>query len=674
MRRVHVVLPAILLGAVLWPPGPEFLAAQEVESEVVLLVEATESSVWLRWTLPEEGFPDAGFLVHRRDGAGVVEETRIPSPLSRDEAVERGLIGEEDYGEFVAAFSPDAELAPDEAEARDLNRAFLTLATFTRPGWAQVLGTVHEDTDVAAGATYTYRVTATFSGRSVLIGEEEVTVGDVEPLPAISGLEAEADAEGIRLRWHLPEEGFVVAFRVFRTDPDGTERDVSGGGLFISQREDPETGALVLPEVFLHDGEVEINTTYAYSVAGVNVMGRETPRSDPVSIFFPDPEPLEVPVVSAVDVRDREIELFWAPPGDERVAAIGVVRTLDPVVDPDLLTPEMLPPSSTNWVDGSVEGGVSYYYALVAMDEHGRSFGPGSYWAARAVNLQPPSAPTGLSLEATEESLILDWEAPPEPDVHGYQIFLVRDDGEDGLILVTEEFVGDTRYTFPVPPGTLDELRLAVRAVNTSFVEGPLSEPVAGRIIDVVPPAPPVLNGIRAGEGSVSVSWAFTADPDVAFYRVLRQVQGEDDFSVARERLAPDETLLVDTDVVPGLLHIYSVEAVDASGNVSERAAPLAATPFRLARPAPPEGLAARVVEEGGVHLQWEASASGGVLFYVVERSTASGRWVQVGDPLLADAVTFLDPTGRPGLAYRIVAIDTSGQTSDPSEAVVVPD
>src|SRR5690606_34162933 len=97
-----------------------------------------------------------------------------------------------------------------------------------------------------------------------------------------------------------------------------------------------------LPDVFLYDTEVEPNLTFSYSVVGFSIFGLETPRPDTVSIFFPDPDPLEVPMLTAVDIRDRAIELFWAAPADPRVASIGVVRTLDPIEEPTLLTPEYL--------------------------------------------------------------------------------------------------------------------------------------------------------------------------------------------------------------------------------------------------------------------------------------------------------------------------------------------
>jgi fibronectin type 3 domain-containing protein len=210
--------------------------------------------------------------------------------------------------------------------------------------------------------------------------------------------------------------------------------------------------------------------------------------------------------------------------------------------------------------------------------------------------------------------------------------------------------------------------------VNTSNVEGPFAEPVRGRVLDTVPPAAPILGRIRAGEGKVELTWTYTSDPDVAEYRVSRTVQGEQGFATVAERLAPDSTTWLDTDVTPGLLHAYRVEAIDASGNVSEPSSPLAATPYRFTRPEPPRGLVARADSDGGVTLTWEAPTTTGILTYVVERTVGDGRFVQVGDPILAATRTYADPGGRPGHTYRVRAMDTAGNTSDPSAEATVPE
>ena len=662
MSRLLLV-PLLLLTAV------STARAQQEPEEVALLSEATETGVSLRWTLPDSELPDSVFAIERVDAAGDVRTFALPAPMPRAEAVGRGLVDDEEYTEIVATFTADETLTAEERESREFDRAMLTLMTVTRASLAEVLGTIYEDTTVTPGATYTYRVTTTVDGDPVVIGEDEVTAGDVAPLPVVGGLAADVDASGVHLRWELPEEGFIVGYKVYRADADGAEHDLAPDGMFVSRQEDPETGDLRLPDVFLQDSAVVANTTYEYTVAGVNVFGRETPRSEALSVLFPDPVPLEVPLVTAVDVRDRALELLWTAPRDDRVVGIGVLRYLDPLGEPTLLTPDLLPASATSFTDTRVTGGVSYYYSLVTVDEHGRQFGPGPPRAARAVNLTPPSAPSGLALTATETGLELRWDAPPEEDIAGYQVLIIRDDRQ---VLVTDDLVAGTAYTLDVPAGTLDAFTLAVRAVNTSFVEGPLSDPVSGRVIDVVPPDRPILSGIRAGDGEVSLAWAYTTDPDVAAYRVLRQVQGEADFAVLRANLAPGDTLYADSAVTPGLLHVYTVEAVDASGNVSEPASPLAATPYRFTAPDAPRRVEARLLEEGGVEVRWEAPARPGIVLYVVERGVSDGRFAQVSDPLLAGTTSWTDPTGRGGLSYRVFAIDGSGNQSEPSDVTLV--
>jgi len=662
------------------------LAQAGPRSVVDVVGEATETDVRLRWTLPGGVLPDSAFIVERTGGAAGAARFVVPAPLPASGVVARGLIEADAYDELIATFTPDPSLAADARQEREVERAMLTLTTVARGGWAEVLGMVLRDTTAVTGTTYTYRVTTSVGGSSVTVGEIEVTAGDVTPLPAPGSLEAQVDDEGVGLRWDLPDDGYLAAWRVRRADPDGTIRDLTEGGLFVSQRRDPDTGETVLPDVFLRDTTVAPNTTYAYVVVGLNLFGRETPPSDTLRVFFPDPVPLEVPIVTAVDVRDREIELFWPPPTDQRVAGIGVLRADDPALEGTLLTPDYLAPGTANWTDTTVTGGVSYYYSLVTVDAGGRRTGPGPPWAARAINLAPPSAPVNLRATPTGGSLELAWAPPPETDIRGYQLLLIRPvrPGDSARhVLVTPDLVEDTTWSFVIPPGTLDSLTLAVRASNTSFAKGPLSEPVTAAILDTVPPAAPLLERIQTGEGTVTLSWVPTTDRDVRGYRVRRSVQGDvpagqpapapGDFPLTREDIDAEVSVFVDSAATPGLLHVYVVEAVDASGNVSAPSGPLAATPYRLAGPSAPRSLTARLADDG-VALAWEPPTGDGIMFYVIERESPGrgGRFVQVDDPQLADATQALDPGGRPGHVYRVRAIDTAGNVGPPSEPAAI--
>ncbi len=642
--------------------------------ETSVLAQGTENSVILRWFLPDNYFPDSGFTIERTGPNGELNLIEIASPMSQELAIASNFIEEKEYSELVEAFTRTSDvLSEEDATNEAFGRVALTLGTFTRLGWAQVLGTFYEDMDVQVGETYTYRVLATTLDIPIVIGEAQVIVTPQPPLPNVQGITGSADSVGINLRWDLVKQGFVVGYKVYRVGPDGQELDLAVDGLFITEQEDPDTGELVLPEVFLQDNDVLANTTYSYTVSGITVFGQETPRSEPLEVFFPDPVALEVPLITAVDTKDNALELFWVPPADERVIGIGVVRYLDPLGDSELLTPNYLPPNTGSYLDNSVDGGVHYYYGLITVDKSGREFGPSPVWAAQGINLDPPSAPSNLRLEPTEENLKLTWDASPEKDVLGYQILLVRDDDLQNLILLTEEYVLTTTYTHDVPAGTLNEFGFVVRAVNSSFVESTVSNVAKGRLVDKTPPDRPLLADIQAREGSVWLEWAFTSNPDIKTYRVLRNLQGEEDFTVIRKDLPANSFEIIDGDVTPGFLHTYTLEAIDASGNISERAFTLSATPFDLTAPEKVKTISAILSQDGGVQVTWQLSSSEQVLFFVIERSkTPDGSFIQVSDILLPDRLEFIDPSGRKGLFYRVIAIDPAGNFSSPSEVVEV--
>ena len=177
-----------LLAVAAWPArlvGQAVPVDQTAAEDATLIVEASATAVWLRWSLPDNEFPDTPFLIHRlgSDGSDVLME--VPSPMPEDQVLTQGLMSADEYAEFVRTFSVDTALGAEEAQARALNRAVLTMATFSRPEWARVLGTLLEDTDVVQGVTYTYRVSTTVAAQPLVVGEEVVSTGNAAPLQAV---------------------------------------------------------------------------------------------------------------------------------------------------------------------------------------------------------------------------------------------------------------------------------------------------------------------------------------------------------------------------------------------------------------------------------------------------------------------------------------------------------
>jgi hypothetical protein len=228
----------------------------------------------------------------------------------------------------------------------------------------------------------------------------------------------------------------------------------------------------------------------------------------------------------------------------------------------------------------------------------------------------------------------------------------------------------------PIPANTLFDVALRVRAVNTSDVAGAPSGEVVGRPLDATPPSAPLWLDAQGVERAIELRWLRDLDPDVAYVRLSRAagaVVGNDgaleagSFAVIAERLAPETTRLRDDDVVPGVVYAYRLEAVDASGNVSEPSELRTAAAWDLSAPAAPTGLRVEA-SESGVELTWDDADAG--LGWYVERWWRDA-WVEVSD--LLDEPRFLDPRGEPGDRYRVRAVSPTGQVGDATE-VLVPD
>ncbi|MFM8818213.1 MAG: fibronectin type III domain-containing protein, partial [Phycisphaerales bacterium] len=94
---------------------------------------------------------------------------------------------------------------------------------------------------------------------------------------------------------------------------------------------------------------------------------------------------------------------------------------------------------------------------------------------------------------------------------------------------------------------------------------------------DTTPPAAPTGLGATAGDGSVSLAWAASAEADLAGYRVYRSLDGVKFAEVTAGLLGVPT--YADAGLVNGTTYTYVVRAQDTAGNVSGASAPVSATP-----------------------------------------------------------------------------------------------
>jgi hypothetical protein len=187
------------------------------------------------------------------------------------------------------------------------------------------------------------------------------------------------------------------------------------------------------------------------------------------------------------------------------------------------------------------------------------------------VPLPVAVAPSGLTAEARPEGVVLRWSEPAlaatgegKPVIVGYNIF--RDTEALDKPSNPTPITGSTHTDKP-PYGQHTYRITAVASAGPPLIQSDPSAPASAEFKDLVPPPPPANIVPLLETRVVRLVWDAAAAPDVKGYHVYRW-QG-----TIRLRLTDGptpNTFFGDESLEQGQTYIYSVTAVDTSGNESE--------------------------------------------------------------------------------------------------------
>ena len=124
-----------------------------------------------------------------------------------------------------------------------------------------------------------------------------------------------------------------------------------------------------------------------------------------------------------------------------------------------------------------------------------------------------------------------------------------------------------TDYTDVPPYGTYDYRVSAVAAAGPPRIESDPSAPITATFKDLVPPPPPATVTALVETRVVRLVWDPVNVPDLAGYNIYRtEKAGRVKFTYG---LPINRTYFGDESLAPGVEYVYSVTAVDKSGNES---------------------------------------------------------------------------------------------------------
>jgi hypothetical protein len=212
----------------------------------------------------------------------------------------------------------------------------------------------------------------------------------------------------------------------------------------------------------------------------------------------------------------------------------------------------------------------------------------------------------------------------------------------------------------------------AVRFVSTRGERSDFSNVAA--IAPVPPPAPPAGLALEAREDGIEVSWT-AGGSEVTGYRLYRRESEERDYGAALASVEATTASYLDASAHLGNRYVYAVTAVASAAPPIESAVGAEREIDYRDRfpPAAPKGLVA-LAEAGRVRLSWQASEAADVAGYqVYRRDEPGGEFHRRTDAPLT-ATTFVDEGTAAGrsYAYRVTAVDASGNESPPGAEVTV--
>ncbi len=364
-----------------------------------------------------------------------------------------------------------------------------------------------------------------------------------------------------------------------------------------------------------------------------------------VSLSIPDSTPPTVP--DGVTVGDETLDsltVSWNPSTDDVGVSLYIVRRDGVIVGST---------GSTSFVDTSLDPATTYSYTVAAQDAAGNTSAESAAVPGTTLtpDVTPPSDPTNLTVDnVTRTTIDISWS--PSTDDVGVAGYTVRVDGAvHGTTPATSYSIGG------LTAGTTYEISVEAfdAAGNTS---GTASLFETTDPPDTTPPSDPSSLTIDdVTTTSVDLSWVASTDDE--------QLDG---YIVRRDGVivgTPATNSFSEGGLSPDTPYTYTVQAIDASGNVSAEV-PIGVTTLPdTTPPSTPTGLSVDDEQIDSIAISWNPSTDDiGVVEYIVYRDaveidrTAATSYV---DSSLPPDTTF---------TYTVAATDAAGNVSSQSAPV----
>ncbi|SEA57223.1 fibronectin type 3 domain-containing protein [Desulfuromusa kysingii] len=320
------------------------------------------------------------------------------------------------------------------------------------------------------------------------------------------------------------------------------------------------------------------------------------------------------------------------------------------------------------YTDKTVREGEIYYYKIQALDLFG-DLGPYSEVAIGQVKIDhKPAPPSRPELEISEDSISLSWNKNDGKTV-GYNVY--RAPNSDGpYTRLNKTMVNDTSYRDDTV--TVDHNYFyVITAINAGGYESLRSLAVLGVPVDVTPP--PIVQELTFAldQATVNTTWSEVVADDLLGYRVYRTMDLTNiDWQLLTQDPVPKPMYAdVLTKNLSRYPYYYRITSVDTHFNESAPSPQVKVQLPDVTPPRPPS-ITGSSVREGQVALTWSQVHTYDLAGFNVYREVAGQRAKINENSFVHTSYVDAQPPVAVPVIYTVVAVDESGNESDPSSSV----
>ncbi len=632
------------------------------EKDIVVLSFNHGDSVSLRWAPGSEALfqrsVKSGYLVQRRDVGKTSWENVSPvlRPASDDRfsvleainpnavAVKEILYPSQDRSASDEAVSDDPyesklESVPGETGLEEALLYMMALFScdIDKPV-AQAAALLYVDTKVDKGARYQYRVIFADdeNAKKVNVSVVDVDMSQKTVLPVPQDFEGDFEERFAHFQWSVsPFTGYYSAYNVERST-DGVHFEPLRSRPFVQAYTKDELSDLaVFRDTFPNE-----EGTFYYRMAGYSPFGFYGPYSKVVKgepKFNFQKLPIAVDTV-IVGKKSEEIRWSFDKKYEKRIKGFKISRTPDYKTF-SYETADLIPANKRSY-KVPVKYDRTQYYAVIAVGVNDtptkREEKQSYYYLSFRSDTIPPTAPTGLKAVMDSAGAVsVSWNANPESDVIGYQLFISNSGDEMDYYTVTDTIYPFTSYVDSLSLNTLTNVAYyRVNAIDRNYNRSKWSEAVKLVKIDTVPPAPVVFKFLQQPKENVVVEWENSPSADLDHMELYRQI---DDTGMVRLVKTYDlkkkklPTKYEEEQSFPGQYVQYFMSVYDEAGNLSQ-----SHSDRMLAKGEKPgcignlKAVLTVTDDKKEIRLDWDIATKDAIGRYVIYRKKDDGQMVDI--------------------------------------------